>query len=386
MTAFRATLLAWFAEHERDLPWRRTRDPYRIWVSEVMLQQTQVSTVIPYFLRFVAKFPDVCALSGATLEDVLKIWENLGYYGRARNLHRAAQKIMEDFGGIFPREHAVLRSLPGVGEYIAAAVASIAYGEPRAVVDGNVRRVLARLFLIDGPSGGAPAARVFRERAQEILDRSNPGEFNQAMMELGALVCTPRSPSCGECPVASHCGAFAASLQTAYPARIKRPRTPQYRIAVGVVRKDERFLITRRKESGLLGGLWELPGGKIEPGETPGAACIREIAEEVNLSVEVKDFVARISHAYSHFRVVADVFECEYKTGEVILNGPIDHRWILLEEADAYPFPALNHKIFPHLAKSKPRTRPRAAGTSAGAASAVAPTRRGNRLKNRTRS
>ncbi len=384
MTAFGETLLAWFAENERDLPWRRTRDPYLIWVSEVMLQQTQVSTVIPYFLRFVEKFPDVRALSGAPLETVLKTWENLGYYARARNLHRAARTIAEDLGGVFPREHAVLRSLPGVGEYIAAAVASIAYGEPRAVVDGNVKRVLARLFLIDGPSGGAPPTRVFRERAQEILDRSKPGEFNQAMMELGALICTPRNPSCGFCPVAAQCGAFAASLQGAYPARVKRPRTPEYRIAVGVVRKDERILITRRKESGLLGGLWELPGGKIEPGESPGAACIREIAEEVNLSVEVKEFIARISHAYTHFRVVVDVFECEYKNGDVILNGPIDHRWILLEEKDAYPFPALNHKIFPHLERRSALKRPGAAGTSPDAHSPDGPIRRGNRLKNPT--
>jgi len=349
MTELRAALLSWFAANKRALPWRATRDPYRIWVSEAMLQQTRVATVVPYYERFTERFPDVSALAGAPLEDVLKAWEGLGYYARARNLHRAARRIAEEHGGALPRDYAAIRSLPGVGGYIAAAVTSIAYGEPRAVVDGNVKRVLSRLFLIDGASNDPSAASVFEEKASELLDRSRPGDFNQALMELGALVCTPQTPSCAACPLKEFCGAFSASLQTSYPVRMKRRDTPRRHIAVGVVRKDGRILITRRKEDGLLGGLWEFPGGKVEPGETAAEACKREIEEEVSLSVEVGAFITRVDHAYTHFKVSVDVFDCEYGAGEVALNGPTDHRWILLEEAEQYAFPAVNHKIFARL-------------------------------------
>jgi A/G-specific adenine glycosylase len=353
MIELRRALLGWYAANKRDLPWRQSRDPYLVWVSEVMLQQTQVATVIPYFEGFVAKYPDIRALSDAPLENVLKSWERLGYYARARNLHRAARIVVEEMGGQVPRDYAVFRSLPGVGDYIAAAVASIAFGDPRAVVDGNVKRVVARLFLIDSPVGGASPTRSFREKADEMLDRSNPGEFNQALMELGALVCTPAAPSCDRCPVSGFCGASLGSLQREYPVRAKRRETPRHHIAVGVIRKDGRILITRRKEDGLLGGLWEFPGGKVENGETPEEACRREIAEEVNLSVEVGALVARVDHAYTHFKVSVDVFECAYGGGSIALNGPTDHRWILLEEAEEYAFPALNHKIFEKLRRRR---------------------------------
>jgi A/G-specific adenine glycosylase len=354
MTSFQKALLDWFDMYQRDLPWRATRDPYRIWVSEVMLQQTQVATVVGYFGRFVEKYPDVRALAKAPLEDVLKSWEGMGYYARARNLHRAAGIVTgKMFGGI-PSDYSAFRSLPGVGDYIAAAVMSIAHDRPYAVVDGNVRRVLARLFLIDTPVGAVASARVFKERADELLDRSNPGRFNQALMELGALVCTPKNPACGVCPVSEHCRGFDTAQQAFYPVPRKRRPTPKYHIAVGVIHKDDRILITRRKESGLLGGLWEFPGGKVRPGETPEAACAREIAEEVDLSVQVTGFIGRVDHAYTHFRVAVDVFDCRYEAGDVRLSGPVDYRWILIDETNEYPFPAVNHKIFACLKKRKP--------------------------------
>jgi A/G-specific adenine glycosylase len=351
MTDLRKALLDWFASNKRGLPWRTTQDPYRIWVSEAMLQQTRVTTVIPYYERFTVRFPNVRALAGSPLEDVLKAWEGLGYYARARNLHRAARRVVEEHGGALPRGYAAFRSLPGVGDYIAAAVTSIAFGEPRAVVDGNVKRVLSRLFLIAAASNDPSAAPVFEEKANELLDRSSPGDFNQAVMELGALVCTPKSPSCAACPLARFCEAFSKSLQTAYPVRAARREVPRHHIAVGLVRKDGRILITRRKEDGLLGGLWEFPGGKVEPGETAGEACKREIAEEVSLSVDVGALIARVDHAYTHFKVSVDVFDCEYRTGDVALNGPTDYRWILLEEAEQYAFPAVNRKIFSQLTR-----------------------------------
>jgi len=362
--AVRNALLAWYRASRRDLPWRRTRDPYRIWVSEVMLQQTQVATVVPYYERFVARFPDVTALARASEDDVLKRWEGLGYYARARNLHRAARALLAHHGGVVPSDPAVFRRLPGVGDYIGAAVQSIAFGRPLAVVDGNVKRVLARLFAIDAPANRAAAAKEFVARAAELLDPGDPGAFNQAMMELGALVCRPTSPCCNECPVRSACAARASASQERYPVREKRAPVPEVRVAVGVVEADGRLLITRRPSEGLLGGLWEFPGGKIREGEAPEDAVAREIREETGLDVVVTGHVARVRHAYSHLRVELEVYRCRAeRAAAVVLNGPTDHRWILFEEIADYAFPRANHKFIP-LLSSPPPARPGSSPTS----------------------
>jgi A/G-specific adenine glycosylase len=347
VTQFRCDLLAWFDAHRRDLPWRRTRDPYYVWISEVMLQQTQVKTVVPYFERFVERYPDIRALARADLQDVLKSWEKMGYYARARNLHRAARYLVEHQGGEMPRDYASLRELPGVGEYIGSAVSSIAFGEPRAALDGNAKRVFARLFSIDTPFEGAATLRVLRHTADTLLDRDRAGDFNQAVMELGATVCKPTAPACADCPVVAHCGAFAAGSAETLPMKRARKTVPEYHIAVGVVSKDGRILITRRASAGLLGGLWEFPGGKVQPGETPEATCVREIGEEVSLAVEVTDYLTHVDHAYSHFKIGVDVYACRYRAGTVELRGPVDFRWILVDEIDDYPFPGANHKFIP---------------------------------------
>ncbi len=350
---FRATLLRWYRRNRRKLPWRETRDPYRIWVSEVMLQQTQVSTVIPYFHDFMERFPTIEALAGADLQAVLKSWEGLGYYARARNLHKAAQELAKGRGGEIPATYAEFRKLPGVGEYIAAAVQSIAFGQPRAAVDGNVKRVQARLFLIDALVNDAASGKIFREAGDRLLDRGHPGDFNQAMMELGALICRPQNPLCPQCPVGKFCGAFARGRQEEFPRRKPKETVPEYHIAIGVVRKEGRVLITKRAEKGLLGGLWEFPGGKIRQGaETAADACLREIKEEVNLEVKVDAQLARVKHAYTHFKIVMEVFLCDYLSGEVALSGPVDFRWITAEEMGDYPFPKGNHKFLSHLNKS----------------------------------
>ena len=362
------TLLAWYRRSRRDLPWRRTTDPYCIWVSEVMLQQTQVATAIPYYQRFIARFPDPAALACAPLDDVLKAWEGLGYYARARNLHAAAREVVARFGGVVPRDAQAFRSLPGVGEYIAAAVPSIAFGVPVVVVDGNVKRVVARLFAVADSVDRPAGARIIRERADALLDRAHPGDFNQALMELGALVCRPMAPACGECPVADACSAFAAGTPQDFPRRNARREVPTQRIAIGVVAREDRVLITRRAEAGMLGGLWEFPGGKVLPDESPAEACRREIREEVNLDVEVGERIARVKHAYTHLKVEIDVYSCRYTGGEVRLDGPTDHRWILLEETTQYAFPKANHK-FLKLLQNRP-------GERAGATSRPAPERR----------
>ena len=347
---FQKQLLDWYAVHHRPLPWRETSDPYRIWVSEVMLQQTQVRTVIPYYQEFTRRFPDVSSLAGAELQAVLKVWEGMGYYARARNLHRAAGIVMTRHGGRMPDDIRMIRQLPGVGAYIAAAVLSIAWGRPFAVVDGNVRRVLARLQKIDVPVNGSLSQKnIFTVSAENLLFKQAPGRFNQAMMELGALVCTPRGPGCGRCPAAGCCAAFLSGTVDQYPRRIRRPRTPEIHVATGVVHKGRKILITRRKPEGLLGGLWEFPGGKVRKGETAEAACEREIKEEVGLEVRADGHITRVRHAYTHFRIVMDVFHCRYLAGRVRLYGPVDFRWIRPGEIDAYPFPGANHKFIPLL-------------------------------------
>ena len=347
--SLRKLLINWYLANHRDLPWRKTTNPYHIWVSEVMLQQTQVATVLPYYRRFLKRFPSLEGLARADLQDVLKVWEGLGYYARARNLHRAAGFILNHHRGIIPDGWEDFRKLPGVGDYIAAAVLSIAFEKPYAVVDGNVKRVLARLLLEETPVNKSTSIKIFKEAADRLLTPRDPGTFNQALMELGAMVCKPQQPLCSVCPIQGLCLAYETGRVDEYPKKLKKSPTPQFNIAVGVVFKNSSVLITRRKPDGLLGGLWEFPGGKIQKDEEAKDACIREIKEETNLSVGVDSHLDRIKHAYTHFKIIMDVFCCSYLSGKVKLNGPVDHRWIKPEKLDDYPFPKANHKFFPAL-------------------------------------
>ena len=353
ITLFRKNLLAWFEAHRRQLPWRDTEDPYRIWVSEVMLQQTQVKKVLEYYQKFVSRFPDVESLAEVDLQDLLKTWEGLGYYARARNFHKAAQVVVEDMAGEIPADYAAFRKLPGVGEYIAAAVQSIAFNQPYAVVDGNVKRVLARVFLINSPINQSASTKLFQQKADLLLDHNIPGTFNQAMMELGATVCRPQSPTCIVCPVNAVCRAFQTVRQDEFPVRQKPKPVPEYHIVAGVIHKGEQVLITQRKPEGLLGGLWEFPGGKIHAKESAEQACIRAIREETNLRVEPIEYLTRIKHAYTHFRIVMDVFHCDYQSGEVVLSEATDYRWITVDQIGQYPFPRSNHKFIPLLTQGK---------------------------------
>jgi A/G-specific adenine glycosylase len=314
-----------------------------------MLQQTQVKKVLSYYQRFVERFPDIQRLAAADLQEVLKVWEKMGYYARARNLHEAARIVVQRMGGEIPAEYHQFRRLPGVGDYIGAAVQSFAFNKPYPVVDGNVKRVFSRLFLIEIPINASSSTKRIKERAGELLDRDKPGLFNQAIMELGATICRPRQPICSECPVSLLCQAFKKGRQCAIPVTTKRNPLPTVHIATAVIYRKNRVLITRRNPFGLLGGLWEFPGGKVRKGERSEQACTREIKEEVNLSVEIVEQLTRITHAYTHLRIVMDVFRCRYQSGQVLLSGPVDYRWITIDEIDRFPFPVANHKFIPLL-------------------------------------
>ncbi|MCC6904826.1 MAG: A/G-specific adenine glycosylase, partial [Anaerolineae bacterium] len=262
-------LIDWFSAHQVDLPWRRERTPYRVWLSEIMLQQTQVTTVIPYYLRFLERFPTVEALAAAPLDNVLKLWEGLGYYSRARNLHRAAQMVTEEPGGVFPDTVEGLLALPGVGRYTAGAIASIAFGVDASLLDGNVIRIFTRLFDIpDDVTDPAAKARLWR-LADDMVPRGRAALWNEGLMELGRLVCTPKSPACAECPLRDLCTSYAAGTVSERPVRRPRATTPHYDVVAGVIRRaDGALLIAQRRLDGMLGGLWEFPGGKREPGES----------------------------------------------------------------------------------------------------------------------
>ena len=347
--SIRKALRSWYLANHRDLPWRNSSDPYHIWVSEVMLQQTQVATVLPFYQNFLKRFPSLKHLARADLQDVLKAWEGMGYYARARNLHKAAAVVSTQHAGVLPPSWRELRELPGVGDYIAAAVLSIAFDQPYPVVDGNVKRVLSRLFTMADPVNHSPSTKVYQQAAAKLLDQRQPGTHNQALMELGAMVCKPRNPRCRTCPLSRWCLANQSDRIADFPQKLKKQATPEYRIAVGVVFKNDRVLITRRKPDGLLGGLWEFPGGKIIDGENAASACVREIKEEVNLSVKVDSHLCRVKHAYTHFKIQMDVFCCSFRAGRIKLNGPVDHRWIRLAQLKEFPLPKANHKFLSQL-------------------------------------
>ncbi|MDW8228190.1 MAG: A/G-specific adenine glycosylase, partial [Anaerolineales bacterium] len=279
-------LLAWYEKHARSLPWRNVSDPYAIWISEVMLQQTRVEAVIPYFERWMKRFPTVADLAAAPEQDVLALWEGLGYYRRARNLHQAARIIMAKYGGQIPRELSALRRLPGVGRYTAAAIASIAYGLDVATLDGNLKRVLARLFNIEEPVDTPAGEKRLWALAEQHLPRGRAGDYNQALMDLGATLCLPRAPRCPLCPVNEFCQARALGVQESRPVRQPKKETPHYTVTAAVIRRNGRVLLAQRPSRGLLGGLWEFPGGKVEPGESLPEALRREIREELAVDIQ----------------------------------------------------------------------------------------------------
>ncbi len=334
---FAPSLLRWFRREARDLPWRRTRDPYAIWISEVMLQQTQIATVIPYYERWMRRFPGVKALAAARLDSVLKAWEGLGYYARARHLHEAAKRMAKNG---FPTTRSEWEALPGVGPYTSAAIASIARGEKSPVCDGNVRRVVARLLRIEEiVTSPRASAKIAAYLEKEIPTRA-PGDFNQALMELGQRICTPRAPKCPSCPVARSCKGRKAGVQERLPRRAPRKRIPTHEVGVGLCFKDGRVLVARRAPEGLLGGLWEFPGGKRERGERFERTVAREFQEEVGLDVEVGERLVTVPHRYSHFAVELHAFLCRWKGGV-----PRAGKWVKPRDLGRLAFPAANRRI-----------------------------------------
>ena len=332
------------------MPWRETDDPYRIWVAEIMLQQTRVDTVRDYYHRFLEAFPTVEALADAERDEVLKRWEGLGFYARARHLHEAAQRVVEEHDGTVPDTMDAIKDLKGIGPYTAAAVLSIAHQKPHAVLDGNVTRVLSRVFAVEEDATTSMAQRRLRALANELLDPKRAGDFNQAMMELGALVCTPSTPLCDRCPLQNVCRAHDAGTEEDYPITPESEPVPHHDIAVGLVfDADDRLLIQRRPDEGLLGGLWEFPGGKQEEGESMEAACRRELKEELGIEVEEVAPFYTLSHAYSHFKITLHAFRGRLADGPPEAREDQPFQWVGIDELDDYAFPRANRRLIEEL-------------------------------------
>ncbi len=339
-------LLAWYDEHRRTFPWRTERpDPYAVWVAEIMLQQTRTETVRPYFQRWMARFPTLADVAQADPQEVLALWEGLGYYRRALLLWEAARQVIERFDGRLPEEPEALETLPGIGPYTARAIASIAYGKDVAVVDGNVKRVLSRLFALEAPIDRSTGERRIWELAQAHLPAGQAAAYNQALMDLGATLCLPRHPQCGRCPVRPWCRAYASGAPTQWPRRTPKKKIPHYTVVAGVVRRGPKVLLARRPEGGLLGGLWEFPGGKVEPGETLEAALERELQEELAIRVKAGPVLGTFRHAYSHFRITLYALCAQILKGEPRPQEGQQVAWVPMRDLDAYPMGKVDRLI-----------------------------------------
>lgn len=357
--AFRRALLDWYGENQRDLPWRRARDPYAVWVSEIMLQQTRVDQVRPYYDRFMDRFPTAAHLCKAPLEDVLKAWEGMGYYARARNLHRAARRVVDEHGGQIPEDPARISDLPGIGPYTAAAILSIAFGRDFPVVDGNVVRVLSRLFhLTENPVSSAARKRI-DGLAGRLLARGRAGDFNQAMMELGATICTPRKPRCSECPVNPFCEARKLLPDPSVLPR-KRPRKqrPHQHVAAGIVRRNDEVLIVRRPTDGLLGGLWEFPGGVVSKGIEGETFLADEMKHTLGIGIRVDRAVATLRHAFTHFEMTLQGYSCSYLEGVARHRDGNECRWVRFEDLGRFAFPRAYQRLIEAAAEVREGRQP----------------------------
>jgi A/G-specific adenine glycosylase len=336
------SLLEWYNREKRILPFRNIDNPYKIWLSEIMLQQTQVDTMIPYFNRWIKKYPTLQSVANEDQEKLLKMWEGLGYYSRCRNFHKAIKIVFNQYSGIVPNNWTDFRALPGVGDYTAAAVLSIAYHQPYPVIDGNVKRVMARLLGLKNLIK-RNMSRMNRY-LNEHISKDFPGDFNQGMMELGAGICSPKNPDCGKCPVSNFCKGFLMGSPESYPKYIKKEKTPHYEIVAGIIWRDDKFYIQKRGEKGMLAGLWEFPGGKVEKGETLEEALQREIKEECGALPKVLKKIGTIKHAYTHFSITFHGYHCE-ENGTPLQNKEFSN-WIRPDQIDDFPFPKANHKLF----------------------------------------
>jgi A/G-specific adenine glycosylase len=339
-------LLKWYRKNKRDLPWRRATNPYAIWVSEIMLQQTQVATVIPYYQRFLKSFPTVRHLAKADLSRVLKVWEGLGYYSRARNLHRASRIVSNHLNGKIPDNLTDLRTLPGIGRYTAGAILSIAFNKEAPVLDGNVKRVLSRLFAIaDPPARGKSEARLWH-LSESLLPRGDASSFNQGLMDLGATTCTPKEPRCSQCPLRDLCKGKASGEPERFPTKAIRKQIPHIEAVSAVILKNRKVLLQQRPPEGLLGGLWEFPNWETEEQKDLKQWLRNRIKYEMRIKVKVGDSIGTFNQTYSHFKLTLHVLRCQYS-----YEGA-KGKWVPIKNLDQLAMSRIHRRIAQTLMKN----------------------------------
>lgn len=347
LTDIRQSLLIWFASHQRPLPWRQDYDPYHVWIAEIMGQQTQMDRVVLYFQRWIQLFPDIKTLANASEQTMLKAWEGLGYYGRVHNIRRAAKQLVQNGQYSVPSDLHQLLTLPGIGPYTAAAILSIAYNLPYPLLDANVARLLSRLHDIDAPLKQAQVKKQLEHLANTLFDKEHPRLFNQALMELGALVCTPRQARCTVCPVQSHCLAFARNTVSLRPVLLARKQRVEIAMACVILRHGDLIFIQQRLPDDIWGGLWEFPGGRLEEDETTEAAAIRELREETGWQVKNIQFFATVVHYYTNHRVTlsAYIHNMPSPSPPPSLTAATRSDWVLLRYLEKFPFPAGHRQL-----------------------------------------
>ena len=345
MSTLSRLLLKWYRQHGRTLPWRDHPDPYAVWVSEIMLQQTRVETVIPYFEKWMKLFPDVKALAQASERDVLNAWEGLGYYSRARNLHKAAQIVASKFSGQLPRDLTDLRALPGIGRYTVGAIASMAFGMDEPTLDGNLRRVFARLFDVSEFADSPAGEKMLWDLAAQNLPKGQAGDYNQARMDLGATICTPKSPRCLLCPLMEICESRKKGTQEQRPVLKPKKSVPHYVHAAAVIMERGRVLLSQRPSEGLLGGMWEFPNARVN------ADPAKELNQALNAACRLKlkkgDPLGIVQHAYTHFKVTVHAFRCDV----VSIPKEKNLKWVKITELGDYPMGKVDRQIADLLSK-----------------------------------
>ncbi len=344
-------LLNWFQNNARDLPWRETYSPYHVWISEIMLQQTQMDRVVDYFTRWLKRFPAIEDIAVANEDEVLKLWEGLGYYTRAKNIIKSARILTTQYSNKLPQDYSLLLKLPGIGKYTAGAIMSIAFNKEYPIVDANIERFFARMFNLAKPVKDKEIQIFIWDKARVLIPKGRAREFNQALMEFGAIVCISKNPRCRICPISDDCQAFKMGLVAERPVLSDPPKTIFIEMTTGILQHNGRILIQKRKAKGVWANLWEFPGGRLEPGETPEMALVREYAEETALNVGKLKKITTVKHSYTVYRVTLHCYYCNIIDGrfEPVLQTAQEHRWVKPEELSEYSFPAGHRKLMQFL-------------------------------------
>ena len=344
-------LLIWYNNQSYDFPWRKNHKAYNIWISEIMLQQTQVLTVIPYYLKWIQKYPDIQLLQKSNIDDLLILWQGLGYYKRVHNIYKSSQRIACDYNNIFPNTYSDLVKLPGIGDYTASMILSIAFAVPKHIpIDGNIKRIMSRINMI--PQNKSTLIN-YKKYTKKYISQSNPGDSIQALMDIGREICKPKSPDCINCPLNDDCNAHLEGQVDKFPSKNRLKKIPHYYVVVGIIFKDDQFIISKRLKGKLLGNLWELPGGKIKENETQTECLHREIKEELDIKIYNVKKIGFINHQYSHMKLTITLFTCEYKTGLAKALSSQEIKWIKYNQKKDFAFPRATHKLFELLENNK---------------------------------